>query len=109
MATNYYQNLSCIDPNSVKMQGVYLGTPTAYYIRIQVNLCNNVSGNCSTEDELQSMTSGGRLFIFIQKTSYLDFKSGKLATPPVGYDLYNFFMVPYLYNRVNINLQSNLY
>lgn len=109
--TNNYQNLSCVDPTSLKLQGVYLGTAMSYYVRVQVNLCNNAStsNNCSTQSELQSMTSGGRLFVFIQKSSYIDLKSGKLETPPVSYDLYNFFLVPYLYNRININLEYNSY
>lgn len=45
--TSTYQNLSCVDPSTVKLQGVPLGTPVSYYPRIQVNLCNNISLNCS--------------------------------------------------------------
>lgn len=109
--TQSYQNLSCIDPSHLKLEGVYLGTAMSYFVRLQVNLCDNSStaNNCSTQDELQSMTSGGRIFIFIEKSPYVDLKSGKLTNPPVSYDLYNFFLVPYLYNRVNINIQSNTY
>lgn len=32
-----------------------------------------------------------------------------METAPIQYDLYNFFIVPYMYNRVNVFLQSNNY
>jgi hypothetical protein len=78
--TSSYQNLSCIDPSKAKLQGVYLGTPMSYYLRIQVNLCNNAStaNGCCNQSALQSMTSGGRVFVFVQKSSYIDLKTGKL-------------------------------
>lgn len=107
--TNTYQNLSCLDPQSVKLQGVALGTPESYYPRIQVNLCNNISSNCSTLTDLMQMTSGGRLFVFIERGQVLDFKSGKLVSPPETYTLFTFFLVPFLYNRVNVILQYNSY
>lgn len=79
--TNTYKNLSCINPNSVKLQGVVQASPVAIYPRIIVNLCNNISGNCSTLSELLSMTGGGRVFLFLEKAWVVDYKSGKLVPP----------------------------
>jgi hypothetical protein len=66
----------------VSVQGVVQATPVATYPRIQVNLCNNVSGNCCTVPELMSMTGGGRVFLFIEKAWVMDYRLGKLVPPP---------------------------
>lgn len=102
-AQNYYHNLSCVVPANVLLQGIYPSTTnTSYYPRIQVNLCNNASGNCSNVTELYQMTSGGRIFLFVEKAKGMDLQTGELVTQPLTYDLINFFVVPYLYNRATI-------
>lgn len=75
---NNYQNLSCLPSGQLQLQGVYLGTANSMYVRLQVNLCNNVSGSCSSYEDLISMTSGGRLFVFVEKPQFLNLESGKL-------------------------------
>lgn len=106
---SFYKNLSCVNPSTVHLQGVYLSSQVSYYPKIQVNLCNNVSGNCSTWSDLQLMTSGGRVFVFLEKAKTVDFLTGEINVPPIAYDLMNFFLVPHLYNRVNIVLELVTY
>lgn len=45
----------------------------------------------------------------MEKAKSLDLLSGQLQTPPITYDLVNFFLVPDLYNRANIIFQLVIY
>lgn len=47
--------------------------------------------------------------MFLEKAKTVDFLTGEINVPPIAYDLMNFFLVPHLYNRVNIVLELVTY
>ena len=69
----FYSDLSCLNTSQAQMSGVLYASTVTLYPRFLVNLCDpNATATtgitCATQDELYNMTSGGRIFLFIQQS-----------------------------------------
>ncbi len=77
-----------------------------------MGLCNATAGGaktgkpCRGEQELYNMTSGGRVFLFVRKNATVNYATNNQQEKGIDFDYYNFFLMPYVYNR--INLQSGI-
>lgn len=101
---SFYKELQCSDPNkNLTMMGLLYSSNTTTNPKIGISLCiKNSSQDCVTNLDMQSMMAKGRVFLFIERTlsKYDEIKNSNFL-------LYNFFLVPNVYNRINIQMQVN--
>jgi hypothetical protein len=97
---NFYSNLLCPIPSSnMTISGLLYASDVAINPAIKISYCltnDTIPVPCS--NQTYNVTAGGRIFLFIerQKSKY-DTISSKSS-----YLIYNFFLVPNIYNRINI-------
>lgn len=92
----------------MKAKGLLYSTDTNTYIRAKISYCQNTtnSSNCVDNNTMYNLSSYGRFFLFIKNdidTSVISKET--LASNGNNYLLYNFFVIPGFYKRVNINFQ----
>ena len=66
--------------SQARLTGVLYASRTSYYPRFKLNLCKgNASAQvpCVDDEHLQNMTSGGRLFLFMQQNQSTNFATAK--------------------------------
>lgn len=66
---SFYQNLSCLNTSLASLQGILYASAVSLYPRFIVAGCNMTATPtyCQNYNNLSNMTSGGRIFLFIQK------------------------------------------
>jgi hypothetical protein len=78
--------------------------------RLVLKLCpENSSISCKSERELLEMLAGGRLFFFINEPQGFDYRAGQIIYSEYPFEIYNFFLIPDLYNRINIQFQHSVF
>ncbi|KRX10782.1 hypothetical protein PPERSA_00952 [Pseudocohnilembus persalinus] len=77
------------------------------YPQIQVEYCNpeNSQVTCKSEEELEQITSGGRIMLYLHKPQQKDYVTNKLIDSVGSFHLYYYFLVPGDYIRYAINYQ----
>ena len=72
-----------------------------------INGCNpTTTNNCQSLTSLFQMTSGGRLFVFINLPGGFDYQTGTVSDSDYSVEIYQFFLVPSLYNRISIDFYA---
>lgn len=82
-----------------------------YYIypTININLCDYkaVPNACIPLDQLYNLTSGGRILLFLHNESPELNLASESNTNAINYDSFQYFLVPFIYNRAEIVLQED--
>ena len=63
---------------------------------------NDVNSTCESVENISKLSAGGRIFLFVEDmedNSTLGYLEGSKA---VKYQIYNFFLIPFLYKRIII-------
>lgn len=89
----------------MKAKGLLYSTDNNTYIRVKVSYCVD-SPTCLDNQTMANLSSYGRFFLFIENdpdTSVISRET--LSSNGNNYLLYNFFVIPNFYKRININFQ----
>ena len=109
---NSYQNLSCLNTTQAQLENILYISNLSYYPRFVVTLCNKTeTKTCAKDKELQEMTGGGRIFLFVEQNQSINLATSKAAAGDQmsEFQFFNYFMVPGIYGRVVITLQPCYY
>lgn len=79
--------------------------------RLVITACQNGSSNvtCQSMTELYKMTSGGRLFVIINLPAGFDYNTGEIDQSDYSVEIYQFFLAPGIYSRINVDFWTFLY
>lgn len=58
---------------------------------------------CQNNTSLAQMTAGGRFFLLINVPAGFDYQTGSIDQSQGSVQIYQFFIVPGLYTRINID------
>lgn len=79
--------------------------------RLVITACQNGTSNvtCQSMTELYKMTSGGRLFVIINLPAGFDYNTGEIDQSDYSVEIYQFFLAPGIYSRINVDFWTFLY
>lgn len=91
------------------MQGLLLTSPQQQYPQFVFTFCDITKNpQCFNEGNmtaLYELTSGGRIFLFIETQDTKNYATGQISESQSNFILKYFFITPGLYNRAELVMQ----